>query len=347
MKIVFFREELLKVLQVQKPTVRLNIEIFTEDGEAYVRNDYYGIRTKLHFDSDIQETGSCVYEYKLLLKSLQSFEKKSIITLHDRQVSTNVMAITLDDAQEEFEKIIPLTTVTTYRYILEKSMISDMIKSVIGATDSILMGNPYGGLLEHKNGKFNMVTSNGHMLAISSYEMDLKDFSNFTVPCEVMYIISELLKKNTEGTIIIEQDGQYVQYKIDNSIIHWVMDNNFPNYESILAKDFYYTLTVNRKSLADAAQNIIKVHKKDTPVKISGNLTLETFTEESPIKINIKCKGEVKEPFGINPGYLFKALDSTREDEVTIHIGKVEDPIRFEAGRVTFIIMPIRLNKEK
>jgi DNA polymerase-3 subunit beta len=275
----------------------------------------------------------------------------------------------------ENPKIIEINNIVLCRYLA---------KAIHAASSDELRRSMNGVFFEIKKGEFRVVSTDGHRLVKITRGNFNYDGEKFTllVPIKTSQIITRLFKgsktadskiieaetensdENNDNTqpvvssnVIIYLSAEFIQCKFENiTVTSRLIDDTFPNYESVIPTDNEKTLKVEKLPLIGSVKRSIimsdevtkrtsfNVNDNELKVKAANN-EYGTDSEET-----IDCNFTDNEPFEIsfNGKYLLEALQHFDSNEVLFDFSSplkasVLRPSEQEEGEeMMMLVMPVR-----
>jgi len=275
----------------------------------------------------------------------------------------------------ENPKIIEINNLVLCKYLS---------KAIHAASSDELRRSMNGVFFEIKKGEFRVVSTDGHRLVKITRGNFNYDGDRFTllVPIKTSQIITKLFKgtktadskiteqesENEEATgentqpeissnVIIYLSPEFIQCKFENiTITSRLIDDTFPNYESVIPTDNEKTLKVEKLPLIGSVKRSIimsdevtkrtsfNVNDNELKVKAANN-EYGTDSEET-----IECSFTDSEPFEIsfNGKYLLEALQHFDSNEVLFDFSSplkasvLRPSEQDENEEMMMLVMPVR-----
>jgi DNA polymerase-3 subunit beta len=173
---------------------------------------------------------------------------------------------------------------------------------------------------------------------------------NFILPIKTVDLIPKIV---TDSSLVMEFDNMMIKFTIDNfNVYSKLIDDTFPNYESVIPKDNDKKLLVNRYDLLSALRRAsIFTDKVTMKVKfevVGGELTIKSDNPEiggegeETINCDFKTNSgdEISDAFSIafNVSYLVECLSQIETDEVIF---------TFSAPAKASILLPVASMNEE
>jgi len=214
-----------------------------------------------------------------------------------------------------------------------------------------------GVLFQVNQKEFRVVATDGHRLVRFNYvglkQVKLK--KDIIIPAKALNLVART-SEESESTITV--DTSHVQFSFGNVILtSRLIEENYPNYESVIPLDHDKTLTVNRELLLGSVRRVALYSSTTThQVRFSikkGEMKIAAedidFGGEAREKLHCRFDGEELE-IGFNSNYMTDILSHIDADEVTF---KMSTPVRAatispttqkENEDILMLVMPVRLN---
>lgn len=277
-------------------------------------------------------------------------------------------------AEIDNPKIIEINNIILCRYLA---------KAIHAASSDELRRSMNGVFFEVKKNEFRVVSTDGHRLVKITRGNFNYDGERFTllVPIKTSQIITKLFKgsKNADSKIaepevnkeeseessqpeissnvIIYLSAEFIQCKFENiTITSRLIDDTFPNYESVIPTDNEKTLKVEKLPLIGSVKRSIimsdEVTKRTSFNVNEGELKVKAANNEygTDSEETINCSFTDSEPFEIsfNGKYLLEALQHFDSNEVLFDFNSplkasVLRPSEQEEGEdMMMLVMPVR-----
>lgn len=243
---------------------------------------------------------------------------------------------------------------------IENATLQRMIqKTIIAVSKDELKPALMGMLLQIKKNELRTVATDGHRLVC----VIRKDFHNeeyegeVIIPVKFLNLLLGYL--DSEGTTLLSISENHVKVELDSTVIYSrIIDENFPDYESVIPKDNDRLIRTDVNSLLATLRRVIIFANKTTH-QISLSLGKEqskisTANQETGTsadeEIDIEYSGDDM-TVGYNAEYLKEILRNIDTGNV---IMKLKSPIsaclilpeeQKENEEFTMLLMPIRLNE--
>lgn len=214
-----------------------------------------------------------------------------------------------------------------------------------------------GVLFQIRNDEFRVVSTDGHRL-VKIVNQNLKSViiqRDIIIPAKALHLV---LKSIDGGQIKIAIDETRITFDFGNAIlVSQLIDETYPNYESVIPLDNEKKLVVNREGLLSSVRRV-SLYSSSATHQIRFSIGSETMTVSAE---DVDIGGEAKEvvackydaepmEIGFNSKYVEDALSHIDDKEVMF---KFSSPTRAgilqpleqnENEEVLMLVMPVRLN---
>lgn len=226
--------------------------------------------------------------------------------------------------------------------------------------------NMSGIYFDIKSNELILVATDGYRLSIihtNKYEQEIKREESFIVPLKTANLIMKLCSSND---VKIHYDQKLISISFgDIELFSKLIDDSYPNYETVLPKDNDKILKIRKKELIDSLRRV-SIFTDSITRKAKMQITNDTLTlsadnpevgEEGVEILNCEFRlnnGEefdfTKNPYVIafNVGYLLDCLEVIDSDDVIfsfsapLKASTVEPSVQPENESFLELIMPIR-----
>lgn len=214
-----------------------------------------------------------------------------------------------------------------------------------------------GVLLQLTPKETRAVATDGHRLVRISYTSiaQSKSKKDIIIPSKALMLVSKSIE-NGETTLTI--DTSHVQFTLGNTTLtSRLIEENYPNYESVIPLDNDKTLTVSRDILLASVRRValysnattrqIRFSLKKNEMKVAAEDI--DFGGEAKEKVSCEYSGDELE-IGFNSTYIIDMLSHIDADEVVF---KLSSPVRAaiiapakqrDHEDLLMLVMPMRLN---
>lgn len=206
-------------------------------------------------------------------------------------------------------------------------------------------------VINESGSELRTVGTDGHRLALSFMQSDLKDSFGIIVPKksinEIRRVIDGISKK-----VKIAVSRIKIKVIADNTtIVSKLIDGEFPEYDKVVPKNNSQLAIINKKMFYDAVDRASTVandkHKSIKLVLENGKMNLQVSTNEGSYaheEIDINYQGEKIET-GFNSRYLLEIISNIDKEELIMRFKDGSSPAIVEAKDMNsvFVIMPVRV----
>lgn len=200
-------------------------------------------------------------------------------------------------------------------------------KAIHAASSDELRRSMNGVFFEIKSGEFRVVSTDGHRLVKiikSNFDYD-GEKTNMLVPIKTCQLIARLFKGNDEDKVNMHFSNEFLKCSFNNIYItSRLIDDTFPNYESVIPGDNEKILKINKDDLvgavkrsiimSDQVTNRTSLNVADSQLKVqAANNEYGTDSDET-----MDCSFTETDEFEIsfNGRYLLEALQHFESDEL-------------------------------
>jgi DNA polymerase-3 subunit beta len=308
------------------------------------------------------EDGSITVPAKRLMETIRAMTDVIVIFFADLS-SNKVKMITetgeytlMGESSEEFP------TIPQFKGEDQIVVDGNQLRRIIGRTNFSVSTDELrpamtGVLFQVNQKEFRVVATDGHRLVRFNYvglrQAKLK--KDIIIPAKALNLVART-SEESESTITV--DTSHVQFSFGSVILtSRLIEENYPNYESVIPLDHDKTLTVNRELLLGSVRRValyssttthqVRFSIKKDELKIAAEDI--DFGGEAREKLHCRFDGEELE-IGFNSNYITDILSHIDADEVTF---KMSTPVRAatispttqkENEDILMLVMPVRLN---
>jgi DNA polymerase III subunit beta len=308
------------------------------------------------------DDGSITVPAKRLMETIRALTDVNIVFSADLS-SNKIKMITesgeytlMGEASEEFPSLPQFKT--------EGQIAIDgaQLRRIIGRTNFSVSTDELrpamtGVLFQINQKELCAVATDGHRLVRFRYtgSKDTKTKKDIIIPSKALALVA---KTSEEAESVMTIDVSHVQFSFGNSVLtSRLVEENYPNYESVIPLDNDKTLVVNRELLLGSVRRValyssttthqIRFSLKKGEMKIAAEDM--DFGGEAREKIHCKYDGDDLE-IGFNSNYVIDILSHVDAEEVAF---KLSTPVRAaiispasqkENEDILMLVMPVRLN---
>lgn len=214
-----------------------------------------------------------------------------------------------------------------------------------------------GVLLQAHGGELRAVSTDGHRLVKFQYKCEppLALKRDVVIPAKALIVLSKSLE---EGECTLSVGDTHVRFSFDKSIlVSRLIDESYPNYESVIPSDNTKAMTVNRDAMIQSIRRVALYASATTHqvrFDINGGvlqITAQDIDFGGDAKEKIKCNySDGTMEIGFNSTYLVDILTHLDGDEVTFRFstptraGLISPAEESDRESVIMLVMPVRLN---
>ena len=352
MKIEVQRQELNEAIGIVKPALGGMAPVFNmirlTDGKIEATNGDTWITTTI--DAKIEEPGVVLIPGNRLAAITKEIKADDITIESDERAVTirggksyfKLQTMPADEfpnqPEQKESKEITINPDDLARVIRE-------VSTAISTDESRFTLN--GINLDIKNSEVVGVTSDGRRLAITQADIINQDEieQSIIIPASIIPAIKGII--GSGGIALRIEPGKVEISNGVTSIISRLVEGRFPDYNQVIPSSVDKTITINRQALINGMKMAsIMTDDKSNSVKLAfgENLIVTAIDPEGESREEIdliKSDGELEIAF--NPWYIIDALKSVDDKEVQIDLIDSDSPGVIKAGKLSYIIMPMKL----
>ncbi len=214
--------------------------------------------------------------------------------------------------------------------------------------------NLNGVFFKFENNKIEAVATDAHRLAYCKTEIKsgLKSKFEYIIPLRTINEIAKVLSDDEKKELTINFYDKVIEFQLENiDIVSRIIDENYPNYNQVIPKEFSMEAIIGKEDLASAvrrAATITSDKSKIVILKLEKNkLTITSQAQdegEGMEEIDIKYDGEPIE-VSYNAAYIMDVLKVVETDSVELKLISSMNPGVMKAkgdDEYLYIVMPIR-----
>jgi len=260
------------------------------------------------------------------------------------------------ESSEEFP------TVPQFKGDNEIAIDADMLRNLIGKTSFAVSTDELrpammGVLFQLKESEIRAVATDGHRLVrtINRSYASPKFKKDIVIPSKALALVSKLAE---EGKSKILVNDSHIMFQFEGTtLISRLIEENYPNYESVIPQDNDKTLSVSKDQLLSSVRRVSLYSSSTThQIRLSVRKNELTVAAEdvdfgSEARETIPCDYSSDElEIGFNSGYVVDVLTHLESDEAVFKFssptraGIVSPRPQREKEDVLMLIMPVRLN---
>jgi len=214
-----------------------------------------------------------------------------------------------------------------------------------------------GVLFQFSKGQVRTVATDGHRLVrvVNSNIPAVKITKDIIIPAKALSLLDKVAAGASTKVLIT---GTHVMFRFDGtSLISRLIEEKYPNYESVIPQDNEKRLVVNKHEMLQSVRRVSLYSNSTTHqirfsvAKDEIRVTAEDQDFGSEAKEKVSCDYNDDEiEIGFNSGYVVDVLSHLEADEVEFRMSSpnraaVISPAAPREGEdVLMLIMPVRLN---
>ncbi|HEY4612574.1 MAG TPA: DNA polymerase III subunit beta [Bacteroidota bacterium] len=214
-----------------------------------------------------------------------------------------------------------------------------------------------GVLLQLAPKEFRAVATDGHRLVRISYSgvAQTKSKKDIIIPAKALGLVGKSIE---EGESTVVMDAAHVQFTCGNTTLtSRLIEENYPNYESVIPLDNDKSLTVNREMLLASVRRValysnmttrqVRFSLKKNELRVAAEDI--DFGGEAKEKVACEYKDDELE-IGFNSSYVIDMLSHMDADEIVFKFSSsvraaIVSPAKQREGEdILMLVMPMRLN---
>lgn len=308
------------------------------------------------------EDGSVAIPAKRLMDTIRSLPDTSAAFSID--TTSNKIRITTDngeygltgEAAKEFPAVASFKATSEIK--LDNAILRRMIyRTTFAVSTDELRPAMMGVLFQAKESSLRAVATDGHRLVrlgqALSQPAGLK--KDIIIPAKALHALSKSLE---EGECTLSADDTHIRFSFGTSVlVSRLIDETYPNYESVIPADNNKTLTVKREDTIASIRRValyasVTTHQIRFDIdKTALRITAQDIDFGGEAKETIPCvySGDALE-IGFNSNYLLDILSHLDSDEVMFRFssptraGIVAPAGDARTEDIVMLVMPVRLN---
>ncbi|MBN1273681.1 MAG: DNA polymerase III subunit beta [Candidatus Aminicenantes bacterium] len=238
--------------------------------------------------------------------------------------------------------------------VIPLDVLQDMIESVYFAITQEHRYYLNGALLILKDGKLEMVSTDGHRLAYVS-----KSLENTSWGEEIRVIVSKKtlneLRKFEDESLEFDLDESNLFFRIKNrTMVSRIIEGKFPNFEAVLPKDNPYKASISREAITDSIRRVSLLStERSRGIKLSIEKNLIRLFSSNPemgeARDNISLDYSGKEmEIGFNSQYILDFLTTVKSEKVVFEFKDKDSAVLMrpeseEGMKYNYVLMPMKL----
>lgn len=241
---------------------------------------------------------------------------------------------------------------------LDNAALRKMIhKTVFAVSVDELRPAMMGVLLQARGGELRAVSTDGHRLVKYQYKCEppLSLKKDVVIPAKALIVLSKSLE---DGECTISVGDTHIRFSFDKSfLVSRLIDETYPNYESVIPTDNTKAMTVNRDAMISSIRRVALYASATThQVRFDiGSDALQVTAQDidfgGDAKEKIKCSySDGTMEIGFNSTYLIDILTHLDGENVTFKFssptraGLISPAEESDREAVIMLVMPVRLN---
>lgn len=365
-----FSNGLAQVLNVvgSKATMPILSNVLIEAEKDYISltttNLDLGIRCKIK--AEVKEGGSVTLPVKRLATIVRELPNVDVTfdATPNHQVKLTSGGSTFRIVGIGKEEFPPLPEFGDDKsFTLEQAELTSMLKSVSYAQSSDETRYILNGVyFNFRDGKLNLVATDGRRLALISKELEVpaESAGSIILPAKTVSELTRMLDKGEKLKIAFNDRRASFQINTDKDssglvdsiyLYSKVVEGNYPNYQQVIPKETHQRIKLERELFLQCVHRAALVtSEKSNSVKIKLTSNLLEITAQSP------DFGEAHESMAIaysgpdlqvafNPSFVLDPLKALTKDEVFFELKDEVSPGVFKTlESFICVIMPVRLS---
>lgn len=213
-----------------------------------------------------------------------------------------------------------------------------------------------GILMDLKKDKLVFVSTDGHRLVRLSFEDYKQEFeTQLIIPAKSAEQLTKILD---EGDVLVTVGDKIVKFEFDGGIfLTRLIDDTYPNYESVIPLDNDNVMKINRSELLKTLRRAsFYVHSKSKRMDLEISKDMLSLTAENPElgtqmneKILCEYSGEQMQ-IAFKHDFINDAMEHIDSDEVVFKFNSpikpciIEPAVQKENENLLILVMPMRVN---
>jgi len=309
------------------------------------------------------EDGKIAVPSKRLLDTIRSFGSGDD-AVFSIDITTNKISIKVGKGEFNLtgENAKEFPTAPPFQGKDEISLEAAVLKRIINHTEFAVSTDELrpammGVLLQPKEKELCAVSTDGHRLVRFMYKLSkvsgLK--RDIIIPAKALRIVNKSIEG---GTVKMSMSDTHVKFDFDTTVlVSRLIDETYPNYESVIPSENDKLMTVNREQMATAIRRVA-LYASATTHQVKLAITKNALIMSAQ---DIDFGGEAKESIdaeynsddldiGFNSTYLVDILSHLESEQVTFRFstptraGIVSPSGEKTDEDVLMLVMPVRLN---
>lgn len=315
------------------------------------------VRIKCKVDK-IEQTGKTTIPKKIIAL-IKEFSDDDIKIETDKNDNTKVQckkaSYKINGLPAEDFPVLQLDEKKLETIKMPQKLLKEIISKIYyAALKDTTKRNLNGVFFKFEGNKIEAVATDAHRLAY--YKADIKTGVktkfDYIIPLKTINEIVKILSDDETKEITINFYDKVIEFQLENmDIVSRIIDENYPNYNQVIPKEFHMEAFVNKEEFSSAirrAATITSDKSKIVIIKLENNkLVINAQAQdegEAFEEIDIKYDGEPIE-VSYNAAYIMDVLKVIESDTIEIKLISTMNPgIIKGKGNDDFlyIVMPIR-----
>lgn len=308
------------------------------------------------------EDGTIAVPAKRVMDTIRALPEVQLI-FHADQAGNKIKMITesgeynlVGESSEEFPATPQFKAED--EIVLDSGLLSGMInRTVFSVSTDELRPSMTGVLLQLKNGELRAVATDGHRLVRINFSglKPSKLKKDIIIPAKALHLVERSI---SEGSNTIAVDATHIQFSFGNiTLTSRLIEESYPNYESVIPLDNEKKLTVSRDILLASVRRVslyssstthqVRFSVKKNELKIAA----EDVDFGGEAREKIPCHYDAEElEIGFNSTYIIDILSHIESDDVAFKFSSavkaaiITPATMREHEDVLMLVMPMRLN---
>ncbi|RCK73288.1 MAG: DNA polymerase III beta subunit [Ignavibacteriae bacterium] len=243
------------------------------------------------------------------------------------------------------------------KILIDSKLLQKLINKTLFAASKDDLRPVLTGILFHllKN-EIRVVSTDGHRLVkVVNKNFECDEEKELVLPNKALNIVTKYIDENFQYIAVDQTQAKFV---FENSIIRTkLIEEKYPNYESVIPTESNYTMSINKNELlSSVTRAAIFTNNPNNLIKFSiDNGELVVSAEDTDYGMSaiekLKCEFDYsKFEIGFNAAYVIDILNHLDSDEVSFFLtspnraATVMPKVKDEDEDILMLLMPLRLN---
>jgi DNA polymerase III subunit beta len=309
-----------------------------------------------------EEDGKIAVPAKRLMDTIRALDEKSS-PVFVADITTNKIVITTDNGQYSLtgESAKEFPAIPQFKATDEMKMPVGTLRKIVGRTSFAVSTDELrpammGVLFQSKVSDLRAVATDGHRLVKVNYKLETSGGfkKDIIIPAKALNVVAKSIES---GDISIALSDTHIRFGFDAiTLISRLVDETYPNYESVIPSDNDRTLKLDRNALIASIRRV-SLYSNATTHQVRfdiGNSAIAISAQDldfgGEAKESISCdfKGDKLE-IGFNSNYVIDMLTHLDTEKVTFRFssptraGIISPDGGNENEDITMLVMPVRL----